>query len=890
MDTTGTMAGVDAVAAPLLAALWRASWQGALFVAVVWATCRLAGPRLPAGARCWLWRLAYVKLLLALCFGGGLALPLLPRAAPAVVAQASTPAAIDVPALTAAATPTEPAPIAPPASPRTAAAARAAFDVRAAAPSALLALYVAGVGVFLVRLARAGLRTRAVLRAAVRLDRPLAEQVAEDLAARLGLRRAPRLLASPAADTPFYSAGVVILPVGAGGTELSEGEMRLVLAHELAHARRRDLAWEWLGTAAQALFFFHPLVLVARREERLARESAADALALGLTGAHPADYGRLLVSLAAAPDAGLAGAVGVMEGGDALRRRLEALKRSPALQGRRLAVLTVAVGLTTTVALVPWRLAPVAAQVAPVGPAVPLAQPPVPPPPRDSKPRTTGSGRLFGRVLLPGGRLPARGVEVQLQRRQASERGDSISPLITKLTGAGGDYSFENLSPGAYMFVITPPKAARLPRLTSSWVRFGDGEQEGQEIDIPLVAGEPVRGRVQYTDTREPVAGVIVHAYPDRGAVPDDQVFFMVHSNATTDEQGRYTVYLPPGDAIVSATPVGPSGSMPQLIRRELRVTVRRGGGTAGVDISVARPALLAFTGPDGRPIEGAEVRLFPATPDAPGAYNIEGRSDAAGIFPLTQYQAGTFRAHKGDLMAAGTFSREPGEPLVVRTDAEVFSARDGRVKVPMSVEAPAYLVGRVQHENGTPIAGAVVRIAESDPKSRSLRGIRLFRSGADGRFRAPCPLGGEFSASARADGYNHLRLMSVESFRPRQRGDVADAGDVTLRQANGTVTGRVLDEAGQPAVGVVVEAQGRFTYQSAALTNTDGRFELRNLVPSEDLVVRIFRGELLQGDSGTAMQHSNDIWYRTGVRAGRTGLLIRLLKSDVDRRVPVTP
>ena len=64
------------------AALWletlvRAYWQGGLALALAWAVCRLL-PRLPAVGRCWLWRLAYLKLLVAFLWLPTLDLPLLP--------------------------------------------------------------------------------------------------------------------------------------------------------------------------------------------------------------------------------------------------------------------------------------------------------------------------------------------------------------------------------------------------------------------------------------------------------------------------------------------------------------------------------------------------------------------------------------------------------------------------------------------------------------------------------------------------------------------------------------------------------------------------------------------------------------------------------------------
>ena len=46
---------------------WRASWQGGAALALVWGACRLL-PGLSPGVRCWLWRLAYLKLFVALAW------------------------------------------------------------------------------------------------------------------------------------------------------------------------------------------------------------------------------------------------------------------------------------------------------------------------------------------------------------------------------------------------------------------------------------------------------------------------------------------------------------------------------------------------------------------------------------------------------------------------------------------------------------------------------------------------------------------------------------------------------------------------------------------------------------------------------------------------------
>src|SRR5207245_6666128 len=57
-------------------AIGRACWQGGVAIALVWALCRLI-PRLPGRIQCWLWRLAYLKLFVALLWAVPLELPVL---------------------------------------------------------------------------------------------------------------------------------------------------------------------------------------------------------------------------------------------------------------------------------------------------------------------------------------------------------------------------------------------------------------------------------------------------------------------------------------------------------------------------------------------------------------------------------------------------------------------------------------------------------------------------------------------------------------------------------------------------------------------------------------------------------------------------------------------
>lgn len=201
---------------------------------------------------------------------------------------------------------------------------------------------------------------------------------------RLGGRRAPRLLVSPAVPSPLswgLPPGIVLIdPACHARPEAAPA----VLAHELAHLRRRDWLFLALSRLALALFWFNPLVWRLHSELATRSEEAADAAALAEV--EPAAYARTLVSLAAggAPPAALA----MAGSAPTLARRIACImKTRPTSPPRPLvAALTVAalVAVATPIAaveLAPRPPAPPAAPVAPPAPPAPAAAPVAPPAP-----------------------------------------------------------------------------------------------------------------------------------------------------------------------------------------------------------------------------------------------------------------------------------------------------------------------------------------------------------------------------------------------------------------------------------------------------------------------------------------------------------------------------
>ena len=145
----------------MIESLYRASWQGAIAIIAVWLICRCAS-RLPASLRCWLWRLVYIRLLLALVLPSALSLAVLPPATPTDRAASSESTPYHRTGI--AGTPAAP-PIAPRFATEEVAPATESGTVVAITPRlGLTILYLLGVTLFAIRTGRAGWRAQRLLR------------------------------------------------------------------------------------------------------------------------------------------------------------------------------------------------------------------------------------------------------------------------------------------------------------------------------------------------------------------------------------------------------------------------------------------------------------------------------------------------------------------------------------------------------------------------------------------------------------------------------------------------------------------------------------------------------------------------------------------------------
>lgn len=129
---------------------------------------------------------------------------------------------------------------------------------------------------------------------------PYLRETASEIARRLGLKTCPRIRTTAACLSPMVWSGprAQLLVPDALMRNMTGEQLRGVLAHELAHVRRRDHWVRWLEWLSCILFWWNPLVWWARRNLRLNEEICCDALALAAVDSRPRHYANTLVTAA----------------------------------------------------------------------------------------------------------------------------------------------------------------------------------------------------------------------------------------------------------------------------------------------------------------------------------------------------------------------------------------------------------------------------------------------------------------------------------------------------------------------------------------------------------------------------------------------------------------
>lgn len=154
--------------------------------------------------------------------------------------------------------------------------------------------------------------------------------VAEQLARRIGLATCPRLRVITGHFSPFVTPGLgsptVVLP-SRFLAELNPLEVTTILAHELAHVRRRDHWCRALETLVLALYWWNPVAWWASRGLRHSEEECCDRLVVWALPDHRRVYGQTLLKAVEylTRETAVSAVAAASFGGCALEKRIEGI-------------------------------------------------------------------------------------------------------------------------------------------------------------------------------------------------------------------------------------------------------------------------------------------------------------------------------------------------------------------------------------------------------------------------------------------------------------------------------------------------------------------------------------------------------------------------------------
>ncbi|HEU4384121.1 MAG TPA: carboxypeptidase regulatory-like domain-containing protein [Anaeromyxobacteraceae bacterium] len=342
--------------------------------------------------------------------------------------------------------------------------------------------------------------------------------------------------------------------------------------------------------------------------------------------------------------------------------------------------------------------------------------------------------------------------------------------------------------------------------------------------------------------TRDPAGGPAafegrVLDFETRAGIAGAELVFTRVGAAASARSGRDGAFRfePPALGAWQLGAVSAQGYLPfapEWGHSPIALTARAGERVTGLAVHLRRAVVHrgVVLLPDGRPAEGAEVRLLGAAESALVPLADRFRSDARGEFE--------FQAPDGSTLEARLAGYAPG-----RAELELAARVSRRLVIRLGerreAEAPREAIaGRVVDAAGAGVEGALVtarRQRGRGPGSAEEIASAQSISGNEGRFRVPDLEPGRYLVSASRAGHAPARAVGVES----------GASDVTLElQAGGALRGRVRDRStGAPLVPFAVAVRrpsGPLRWlppRTVSVVDPSGEYRLDDLPPGPVIV-----------------------------------------------------
>lgn len=432
---------------------------------------------------------------------------------------------------------------------------------------------------------------------------PLDDTELAELARRLGLRRPVSLRQSEGILVPLtvgVRRPVIVLPKSA--ESWTPRERRAVLTHELGHVARQDVLGSLFAEFCCAVYWFHPLVWLTARRMCAEREIACDDLVV-LAGEDPPLYASLLLGVAANLKSsvhrrGVPACAVAMARSREVKRRIAAILDTKRLRkplgrvGLALLLFLAAAGILLVSVLTPTKRKTTADEIERKKMLALAVNPDTP------------KLDIRGVVLLPDGE-PAAHASLDIR---------SISVTFNRISsGALSSVDYNHWSSGSNNMLLSADKDGRFHVKEfaypgSNVVVAASGVRENasfvsepvvfvaetgmESLEIRLGEGVPIRGRMTY-ENGEPAAQRWIRFLrslePAVGAdLPRIRNNVNDQRSVSSDDEGLYEIYLPPGEYTVS-------GGM-----REEIISVLKTDKDRELDWTFATPWFVEAVLPDG--------------------------------------------------------------------------------------------------------------------------------------------------------------------------------------------------------------------------------------------------------------------------------------------------
>ena len=409
--------------------------------------------------------------------------------------------------------------------------------------------------------------------------------------------------------------------------------------------------------------------------------------------------------------------------------------------------------------------------------------------------RLKREGKIEGHLSYAGTDAPVKDATVALQGIHPTTGWGQAS------VDANGNYLLENLAVGMYnLYLDEGPEG--WTAVAKELIKVVEG-QTVSKVDLTLVRGGFITGRVTDQDTNEPIANHYI-SFQD-AARPESQA---AGHSTETDENGVYRFRAAPGRARVSTSaPEGYQNIGP--VRRYVDVVEAE---TVAVDFQVSKGIKLMgrILTEAGEPVAGARVT------DVREWYKEYGRSDELGAFTIGGLRSGQSLSIKAE-----------HRRLRLRGRTEVEVQPGALVEIWMEQYEQVKVSGRVVSREGAPMPSVNVSLMHWDSQRRRGISAPVTVTDGDGQFREiGLIVGDEYVISARAEGY---REAKTEKFTATT--EMTQIADLILLPVGSRffIEGRVTDTSDEPVRGARI-----LTQQSSELweapTDKNGDYRLEGL------------------------------------------------------------